>query len=128
VVISTHVREDKAEECAANKSLADGKAYKAIGKYEIEVVATQVTQAPQATGSAALSWTTPTKNTDGTAIRTPISYRVEYGKGGFSQSLTTTANSLTVTGLASGSYLFRVVAITPDGESQPSAVGDKVIP
>lgn len=73
-----------------------------------------------------LTWTAPTQNTDGTAVKLPLCYRVEWGLGNaFDKNATTCATTYTVTGLGVGTWRFRVVTTNADGQSAPSAHGEK---
>ncbi len=92
-----------------------------------------VTPAPAATGSAALSWTPPTQNTDGSPLTNLAGYVVYYGN-----SPTTLGNRIqisnpgltayTVGSLASGTYYFAIAAYSASGaESALSNVGNKSI-
>lgn len=76
---------------------------------------------PTVTQPATISWTASTTNTDGTpAVVT--GYRIDYGLGNFANSVTTTATSYTFTGLAVGTWQFRVVTLSGTSASQPSGV------
>lgn len=85
------------------------------------------------TGSATLSWTPPTRNTDGSELTNLAGYRVSYGTS--ATALTSTiqianpgVSSYTVSNLAPGTYYFAVRAYTSSGtESNNSNVGSKVI-
>ena len=73
-----------------------------------------------ATGSATLSWTAPTQNTDGTAISGLAGYYIYYGTSASALSQTVqVANpgllTYTVQGLAAGTWYFSVVAYTSGG-------------
>jgi hypothetical protein len=74
---------------------------------------------PTVTVPAYLQWYAVTQGTDGSAI-TPAGYRVEYGQGNFSSSMSANATSALITGLASGTWQFRVVTLTATGESVAS--------
>jgi hypothetical protein len=84
-------------------------------------------------GTATLTWTAPTKNTDGSAVTALSGYHIYYGTtpGSLSRSVTVTGGSTTsyeITGLASGTWYFAVAADAADGtESAPSNVGSKTI-
>lgn len=88
---------------------------------------------PPASGSATLSWTPPTQNSDGTTLTNLAGYRVSYGTS--STALTQTvqianagASSYTVSNLTPGTWYFAVRAYTSGGtESANSNVGTKVI-
>jgi hypothetical protein len=72
------------------------------------------------TGSATLSWTAPTENTDGTPITGLAGYHIYYGISATAMTTTVTiasptATSYVVSGLASGTYYFTVVAYNSDG-------------
>jgi hypothetical protein len=84
-------------------------------------------------GTASLSWTPPTQNTDGTNITNLAGYRIHYGT---SQSeLTQTVqidnagvSAYTIGSLAPGTYYFAVRALASSGaESYPSNVVPKVV-
>jgi len=110
-------------------SVSDGRVSASLPTFAITV-----SQAA-ATGSATLSWTPPTRNTDGTTLSNLAGYRINYGTS--STNLTQTvqiANAgvarYTVTGLTSGTWYFAVRAYnTVGGESNLSEqVPSKVIP
>jgi hypothetical protein len=71
-------------------------------------------------GSAAVTWSVPTQNTDGTALTDLSGYRIFYGTSpsaltrsvDVSGSATT---SRTVTGLGQGTYYFAVAAVNAAG-------------
>lgn len=99
---------------------------------------------PLLAGEAALTWTQPTQNVDGSAIPASgtgrlVGNRVEWGtctgtapnytfgtKAG-EQAWTTPRTAFTVTNLAPGVWCFRAFASTTAGESGPSAVAAKTI-
>lgn len=72
-----------------------------------------------------LSWTAPTQNTDGTAVKTPIDFTIYEGTVAKCIIRTTTAASLT--GLSVGAHSWAVTAKTTDGESAKSNVASKTI-
>lgn len=84
-------------------------------------------------GTATLSWTPPTQNTDGTALSNLAGYRIHYGTT--PSALTQTiqlasagASSYIVTNLAPGTYYFAMRAYTSGGtESANSNVVSKVV-
>ncbi|MET0291173.1 MAG: fibronectin type III domain-containing protein [Steroidobacteraceae bacterium] len=93
-----------------------------------------VTPAPAAkptTGSATLSWTPPTQNTDGSSLANLAGYRIYYGTkaDALNQQIQVTNPGLTaytVSNLDAGTYYFAVAAYTADGvEGAPSSVGSK---
>lgn len=92
-----------------------------------------VTQ-PAANGSATVSWTPPTQNTDGSTITGLAGFRIQYGTS--ASALTQTVQvanpgvaSYVVTGLSSGTWYFAVRAYTNSGaESANSGVASKTIP
>ena len=90
-------------------------------------------KAPQGMQSVTLSWTAPTKSTDGTPIGEISGYRVYAGtdpdklflRGGVTGAEST---HYVVTGLDSGTYYFAVSAYTAAGlESERTAVIKKVL-
>lgn len=108
-------------------SVSDGKATTSLPPFLITV--TSVT-----TGSAVLSWTPPTQNTDGSAIVNLAGYNVYYGTSATQLGNKVVvsnpgATSYTVSNLASGTYYFAITAYTADGvESALSNVSSKSIP
>jgi len=83
------------------------------------------------TGSASLSWTAPTEDTDGSAL-TPLSgYTIYYGtsEGSLTKSVAVSgASNLTylIAGLTSGTWYFAVAADAEDGtQSAMSSIGSK---
>lgn len=85
-------------------------------------------------GSALLSWTAPTQNTDGSALTDLAGYKVYRGTSSGAvttlvTSLTAPAASYTVTGLTSGTHWFSVTAFNTAGnESAKATPGSKTIP
>ena len=85
-------------------------------------------------GSATLSWTPPTQNTDGSALANLAGYRIYYGSS--ATSLTHTVQitnpgltSYVLGNLASGTYYFALAAYNSAGaESALSNIGSKAIP
>jgi hypothetical protein len=82
--------------------------------------------------SAALTWTAPTKNTDGTAITGAITYNVYQGLAGalvkVGTGLTTAQDTIT-TGLTPGTtQCFAVTAVVAGIESGQSATACAAIP
>jgi hypothetical protein len=108
----------------------NGSTSSSIGPFAIAV------KAPAAiptTGSAALSWTAPTHNTDGTPITNLAGYHIYYGVSASAMTSTITVadaaeTSYVVGGLAPGTYYFAVVAYNSAGmDSSKSNVGSKTI-
>jgi hypothetical protein len=109
-------------------SVSDGKASATLGAFTI--VVNKVAAPP---GSASLSWTPPTQNTDGTALTDLAGYRVYYGNDPavLSNSIVLNGaanNSYVVTNLAAGTWYFSVRAYNSAGvESDSSATASKTI-
>jgi hypothetical protein len=86
------------------------------------------------TGTAALSWTAPTQNTDGTPLMDLAGYRVYHGTNAGSlndvvELQGTNTTNYTFNALASGTHYFAVSAYNASGvESALSGIGSKVIP
>ncbi|HZT02721.1 MAG TPA: fibronectin type III domain-containing protein [Steroidobacteraceae bacterium] len=88
---------------------------------------------PPATGSAKLTWTAPTTNSDGSAITGLAGYHIHYGTT--AASLTNTVDitnpatlTYVVANLQAGTWYFAVTAYTNTGiESSQSNVGKKTI-
>ena len=108
----------------------NGSSSSSIGPFTIAVNAPT---APPATGSATLSWTEPTENTDGTPITGLAGYHIYYGTSTSAMTTTITVASATetsyvVSGLAPGTYYFAVVAYNAAGVDSPeSNVASKTI-
>jgi len=85
-------------------------------------------------GSATLTWTPVTQNTNGTVLTDLAGYKVYWGTsaGNMSQTVTLANPSLTtyaVTNLSSGTWYFGVAAYASDGtQGMMSNVGSKTIP
>ncbi len=94
-------------------SVSDGSLSASLASFTITVV-------QSSTGSATLSWTPPTQNTDGTSLTNLAGYRVVYGRTASSLDQTVQVanagtSAYTITGLASGTWYFRVKAYTSSG-------------
>lgn len=101
-------------------SVSDGAASASLPAFAIQV------NAQATTGSATLSWTAPTTNTDGSALTNLTGFVISYGTSAtaLTQQVSVSgasATSYTVTGLASGTWYFSVAAVASDGtQSVPS--------
>ncbi|MGH7106724.1 MAG: fibronectin type III domain-containing protein [Acetobacteraceae bacterium] len=95
--------------------------------------ASQGSNSSTPTGSASLSWTAPTLNTNGSALTDLAGFHIHYGTSAASliqevdvQNAGT--ESYTVSGLGAGTWYFAISAYTTDGvESGMSTVGSKTI-
>jgi hypothetical protein len=93
-----------------------------------------ITVTAPANGSATLSWTPPTQNTDGSTIGNLAGFRIQYGTsaGALTQTIELGNPGLAayvVTGLSSGNWFFAVRAYNSSGaESANSNVTTKTIP
>jgi hypothetical protein len=107
----------------------NGSSNSSIGPFAITVNAA----APPATGSATLTWTAPTENTNGTPISGLAGYHIYYGttQNAWTTTITVaspTQTSYVVSGLAHGTYYFAVVAYNAAGMDSPeSNVASKTI-
>lgn len=107
-------------------SVSDGKTTTSLPTFSIQVSAASV-------GSATLTWTPPTQNTDGSALTNLAGYRIYYGTSptALTQSIQITnpgLTSYTVGNLQTGTYYFALAAYTTDGvEGTQSSVGSKTI-
>lgn len=107
-------------------TVSDGTATASLGPFNITVVAV-------GTGSATLSWTPPTLNSDGTALTDLAGYRILYGVGAdaLDQSIeveNSSVNTYMVENLTDGTWYFAVVAVNTAGlASVPSNVASKRI-
>lgn len=108
-------------------TVSDGSLSASLPSFAITVV-------QASNGSATLSWTPPTQNTDGTSLTNLAGYRVVYGRSASSldqtlQIANAGVSTYTVTGLTSGTWYFAVKAYTSSGgESAVSNGGSKTIP
>jgi hypothetical protein len=109
----------------------NGSSSASIGPFAIVVKA--AAPAGPATGSATLSWTPPTENTNGTPVTDLAGYHIYYGttEGAWTSTITVleaTETSYVVSGLAPGTYYFAVVAFNTAGDDSPeSNVASKTI-
>jgi len=107
-------------------SVSDGTASASLPAFSLSVL-------QAATGSALISWTAPTTNTDGTTLTNLASYRVLYGRAANSlDQVSPVSNpgvtSYTVESLATGNWYFAVVAVNANGaESDLSNVAMKTV-
>jgi hypothetical protein len=107
-------------------SVSDGKATASLAAFAINVVGT-------ATGSATLTWTPPTGNTDGSALSDLAGYRIYWGtaQGNYPNSVALNNPGLTsyvVEQLAPATWYFVVTAVNSSGvESQYSNVASKAV-
>lgn len=107
-------------------SVSDGTATTSLPGFSLSVL-------QSSTGSAQVSWTAPTTNTDNSALEDLAGYRVLYGRA--TDALDETAEvtnpgvtSYTVGNLAQGTWYFAVVAVNQSGvASAPSNVTSKAI-
>lgn len=106
--------------------VSDGSATTSLPAFGINVVAV-------ATGSATLSWTPPTTNTNGSPLTNLSGYRVYWGPaaGNYPNSVTLSNAGLTsyvVGNLVPGTYYFVITALSSTGgESKFSNVASKTI-
>jgi len=109
-------------------SVSDGKLSAALPAFAINVVA------PAATGTASLSWSPPTQNTDGSALTNLAGFYLYFGRSPSTLTQIVTiagasATSYVLTGLSSGSWYFALSAYTAAGiESALSSVATKSFP
>jgi hypothetical protein len=107
-------------------TVSDGEADASLAAFSVAVQAV-------ATGSATLSWTPPTTNTDGSPLTNLAGYRVYWGtsQGRYSSSVTLNNPGLTsyvVGNLPPGTYYFVATALSSAGaESAFSAAASKTI-
>ena len=82
-------------------------------------------------GTANLTWTAPTLNTDGTAITAPLTYKVYGGVQGSAKAVLATVSALAYTHSTAPNgvtYCYQVSAVAGGVESSLSAEGCKVMP
>lgn len=111
-------------------SASDGTASGALPAFSIAVVAPTPVSA---TGSATLAWIDPTLNTNGSSLTNLAGVHLFYGQSQASMTNeitvpSTSENTYTVTGLASGTWYFAATAYNTAGvQSALSAIGTKTI-
>ncbi|HEY6641823.1 fibronectin type III domain-containing protein [Povalibacter sp.] len=107
-------------------TVTDGKASTALKAFAIKVTAVS-------NGSASLSWTPPTRNTDGSALSNLSGYRIYYGTSSSAMNKTVQLNnpslsSYVVDNLSPATYYFAVKALTSNGkESAMSNTASKKV-
>ncbi|HEY5807046.1 MAG TPA: putative Ig domain-containing protein, partial [Povalibacter sp.] len=107
-------------------TVSDGEATDSLTAFGINVTAT-------ANGAATLSWTPPTRNTDGTTLTNLSGYRIYYGTSSSSLNQTIqisnpSLSSYIVESLSPGTYYFGLKAVTSGGaESAMSNVASKAV-
>lgn len=107
-------------------TVSDGKATASVGPFTITVAAV-------GTGSATLSWTPPTQNSDGSVLTNLAGYKILYGMGAdaLDQSIeveNSSVNTYVVENLTAGMWYFAVVAVNAAGlASSPSNIASKKI-
>ncbi|HEX5048020.1 MAG TPA: putative Ig domain-containing protein [Gammaproteobacteria bacterium] len=107
-------------------TVTDGVAQTSLAPFSISVQAV-------ATGSAQLSWTPPTQNTDGTALTDLKGYKIYWGSslGSYPNSVVVDSPGIAsyqVDGLAPGTYFFVITARnTADVESAWSNAASKIV-
>ena len=107
-------------------TVSDGTAQASLAAFSITVNAI-------ATGTATVSWTPPTANTDGSALTNLAGYRVAYGRSATELDQSADVDSVgvttyTVNNLATGQWFFAVYAVNSGGiESDVSNVATKTI-
>ena len=94
-------------------SVSDGQASASLNSFSITVADVVV-------GSATLSWTPPTENSDGSALTNLSGYRVHYGRSPtqLSQTIEITNSSLStyvIDNLSAGTWYFAVVSVNSGG-------------
>ena len=108
-------------------SVSDGQASASLPAFSIQV------NAQVASGSATLSWTPPTTNTDGSTLTDLSGFLITYGTSAtnLTQQVTisnASTTSYTVTGLATGTWYFAIITLASDGtQSSPTNVLSQTI-
>ena len=110
-------------------SVSDGYTTAALAPFSINV-----SQPVATSGSATLSWTAPTMNSDGSALTDLAGYHIYYGTSPSTMSTvinigTVATTTYTLSNLASGTWYFAATAYTTSGlESALSGTVSKAIP
>lgn len=107
-------------------SVSDGRATASLPAFSVNVV-------DVSSGAAALTWTAPTENTDGSSLTNLAGYRIVYGASATALTQTVQLANPSVTrysveNLSPGTYYFAVRAYTTGGtESTTSNVSSKIV-
>jgi len=94
---------------------------------------TTVSITPATTGTATLTWTAPTTNTNGTALTPLTGYTIYYGtaEDSMTHSVVVSGTATTtyeISGLAAGTWYFTIAADAADGtQSAMSNIESKTI-
>jgi hypothetical protein len=108
-------------------SVSDGQTTRSLPAFDITVNAIT-------TGSATLSWTPPTQNTDGSPLANLRGYKIYWGRSSGSYTSSVTLNTpglatFVVEGLTSGRWYFAASAVNSSGVESPlSNEASKTIP
>lgn len=107
-------------------SVSDGTVSQSLPAFSITVASVANT------GTATLSWSAPTQNTDGSPLTNLAGYRLYHGMSVASltdvRTLASNSSTYQFTALASGTHYFAISAYNSDGvESSLSVVGSKTI-
>jgi hypothetical protein len=111
-------------------SVSDGKATTKLPTFAINVSSSS---GGTTTGAATLSWTPPTRNTDGTTLTNLSGYKISYGTSASSLTKSVTLSnpglsSYVVENLTSGTWYFAIKSYTSTGsESALSSVASKSV-
>jgi len=104
------------------------------GMSSVSLSAFTLTVGPDSTGSAAMQWTVPTQNTDGSPLTDLAGYRIYYGTSSTSLDHSVDVNPATITsytiaGLSRGvTYYFAIASVNTAGVSSDiSSVISKTI-
>ena len=81
-------------------------------------------------GTATLTWTAPTTNTDGSTITGPVTYKVYGALQGSAKALIASpaVSPFTHSAVPTGTFCYHVTAVVGTAESAPSNESCKVIP
>jgi hypothetical protein len=113
-------------------TVSDGKATTSLADFSLSVTAVREPEAAQG-GTATLSWSAPTENTDGSPLTDLVGYRIRYGtqSDALTQEIainTVGMTTYTVTDLAPATYYFAIKSVSKSGaESSLSDVASKTI-
>jgi Putative Ig domain len=107
-------------------AVSDGKVSRSLAAFSITVTS------PANTGTATLSWSAPTQNTDGSQLTNLAGYRIYHGTSASAltdiRTVASISSSYQFTALSTGTHYFAISAYNTDGaESSLSVVGSKTI-
>lgn len=130
VQVSQHSIETEATESAVSYAAKNGGKASCVFKYPDKTLVISLATVTPA-GTAKLDWSTPTQNTDGSALTDLVGFRIVYGQSpstlNGSVQVGPSVNSYTVTGLTPGAWYFAVITVAATNQSALSNVASRTL-